>query len=83
MTFGSKVQVKYTVISKFDNDLPKLCKPLFIEIKAIKSLKYRQLKSNNSCISKDSLMNIHAHLPTSCSVKFHEILSIFYQVMVL
>ena len=33
------------------------------------SLKLRQSKSNNSWVSKDILMNIHVHCPTSCSVK--------------
>ena len=46
-------------------------------------LKLRQLKSNNSCISKDILMNIDVHRLIPCSVRFHEIRSVPYQKLVL
>ena len=42
------------------------------------SLKLRQSESNNSYMSKDILIKLHVHHPTSYSVKFHENQFILY-----
>ena len=46
-------------------------------------LQFGQLKGNNSCISKDILLKLHVHHPTSYLVKYHEVRSIPFQVMAL